>query len=488
MNVLKVVLILTILKIIESKLVDNLLLLTHSSGPSHLSVGFDLAERFNDSENVYDIRFPMLESVWNFKTRKNFKHYNFDFTMKKADEVKKYLDEFTTKKSVNISTILKIVRDGMETLIVPCKLTDKIFDFAGKRNLALMDMFSSGCHAVISRRHEARIAYFAPGVEPSTIAGLSGAPLPGYAMSFIKGDPRLNFHVRLINFFAHGLFKFVFLQLPLAKWWYDGDDKNYKNLEESIVAVNSHKFVDFPLPRTHLIVEMGNLAEKEIKPFDTKVQKFIDSHESIIYFSMSTFTSDGQLPAEIIKEFTTTFKKFPKVGVIWRLKENLVDSPPNNILFIDWIDQRSLLAHPKVKLFITHCGMNSVLEAVHAGVPMIGMPTMGDQFSNSEAIKKLKMGIVLNLYSFTNVQLSDAISQILNPGSIESRSANKVKDMLSFERQHNITLDGSFTLKRFMRMSQENFEKFWIPKNTNWISHFYLDWALVLVLVNIFCF
>ena len=58
---------------------------------------------------------------------------------------------------------------------------------------------------------------------------------------------------------------------------------------------------------------------------------------------MSTFTSDGQLPAEIVREFTTTFKKFPKVGVIWRLKENLVDSPSSNILFIDWIEQRSLL-------------------------------------------------------------------------------------------------------------------------------------------------
>lgn len=74
-----------------------------------------------------------------------------------------------------------------------------------------------------------------------------------------------------------------------------------------------------------------------------KVQHFIDSYESIIYFSMSTYTSDRQLPAEIVHEVVTSFEKFSTVGFIWRLKEDLVTSPPNNILFIDWIDQRSLL-------------------------------------------------------------------------------------------------------------------------------------------------
>ena len=58
---------------------------------------------------------------------------------------------------------------------------------------------------------------------------------------------------------------------------------------------------------------------------------------------MSTYTNDGKLPAELVKEFTATFKRFPEVGIIWRLKQDLVDSPSNNILFIDWIDQRSLL-------------------------------------------------------------------------------------------------------------------------------------------------
>lgn len=35
--------------------------------------------------------------------------------------------------------------------------------------------------------------------------------------------------------------------------------------------------------------------------------------------------------------------------------------------------------HPRTVLFFTHCGMHGVLEALHHGVPMVGMPVFADQ-------------------------------------------------------------------------------------------------------------
>ena len=43
------------------------------------------------------------------------------------------------------------------------------------------------------------------------------------------------------------------------------------------------------------------------------------------------------------------------------------------------VPQQAVLAHPRTLLFITHCGMHGVLEAVHHGVPMVGMPVFIDQ-------------------------------------------------------------------------------------------------------------
>lgn len=278
MTVLKVLLILTIMETIRAKPIDNLLLLNHHTGPSHLLVVLDLAERLqNDSENVYDVRFPMLKSIRDFKSRQNFKLRNFELALKRTDELQKYLDSFVIESPKDILVLLKMIGNGLESLLIPCKLTDNIFNFSDKKNLALIDIYSSACYTVIARKHGAKIAYVAPGTEPSTVSSFSGAPLPAYAISGFKGNPTQDFSIRLMDFFVHGLFKYYFLQIPVAKWLYNVDDRNYENLKESVVIVNAHRFLAFPLPRTHLIVEMGNLAEKPIKSFDS-VSLFISSH------------------------------------------------------------------------------------------------------------------------------------------------------------------------------------------------------------------
>lgn len=48
-----------------------------------------------------------------------------------------------------------------------------------------------------------------------------------------------------------------------------------------------------------------------------------------------------------------------------------------------WAPQVSILNHRAVGAFLTHCGWNSVFEAVVAGVPMLAWPMRADQFSNA---------------------------------------------------------------------------------------------------------
>ncbi|KAD6119233.1 hypothetical protein E3N88_10504 [Mikania micrantha] len=58
-----------------------------------------------------------------------------------------------------------------------------------------------------------------------------------------------------------------------------------------------------------------------------------------------------------------------------------------------WAPQVAILSHYSVGVFLTHCGWNSIIEAVAAEVLMLTWPMSADQFSNATLLHELKVGI-----------------------------------------------------------------------------------------------
>ncbi|XP_074294766.1 UDP-glycosyltransferase 73B1-like [Silene latifolia] len=63
----------------------------------------------------------------------------------------------------------------------------------------------------------------------------------------------------------------------------------------------------------------------------------------------------------------------------------------------EWVDQRSILAHPAIEGFLSHCGWNSVLESLSMGVPILTWPIGAEQPLNAKLlVHVLNVGLAMD--------------------------------------------------------------------------------------------
>jgi hypothetical protein len=63
---------------------------------------------------------------------------------------------------------------------------------------------------------------------------------------------------------------------------------------------------------------------------------------------------------------------------------------------------------------LAHGGLLGTIEAVHVGVPMIGIPMFGDQFTNMKMVEAAGMGITLQYADITKDNILKALRTVLD--------------------------------------------------------------------------
>ncbi|KAG2591442.1 UDP-glycosyltransferase 1-like [Panicum virgatum] len=78
-----------------------------------------------------------------------------------------------------------------------------------------------------------------------------------------------------------------------------------------------------------------------------------------------------------------------------------------------WAPQREVLAHAAVGGFVTHCGWNSVLEAIVGGVPMLAWPMYAEQRTNKVfLVEELRLAVALEGYDKEAVRHEEVAAKV----------------------------------------------------------------------------
>ncbi|KAK9068451.1 hypothetical protein SSX86_012565 [Deinandra increscens subsp. villosa] len=83
----------------------------------------------------------------------------------------------------------------------------------------------------------------------------------------------------------------------------------------------------------------------------------------------------------------------------WLSKEGYEERIKGKGLMVrGWAPQILILSHQAIGGFVTHCGWNSSLEGISAGIPMVTWPQFGEQFLNERFITNvLKIGVKIGM-------------------------------------------------------------------------------------------
>lgn len=97
-----------------------------------------------------------------------------------------------------------------------------------------------------------------------------------------------------------------------------------------------------------------------------------------------------------------------------------------------WVPQIAILGHRVVGGFLSHCGWNSVLEAVVAGVGILGWPMEADQFVNAKLLVE-DMGVAVRVCEGMDTvpdpnKLGRVISSIMSGDSPQKKRAKLMKE------------------------------------------------------------
>ncbi|KAK0092119.1 hypothetical protein PV326_002159 [Microctonus aethiopoides] len=186
----------------------------------------------------------------------------------------------------------------------------------------------------------------------------------------------------------------------------------------ALVLVNSHHTLNEIIPTPPGVIEVGGLhVHDDQQVLSTDVQKWLDnSKNGCVYFSFGSMVRIETFPAKSLKAFYEMFKKIAPVRVLLKIADPTIlpSGLPNNVMTSDWLPQVAVLKHPNVKLFITHGGLIGTQEAVVHGVPMIGFPIFGDQYTNIQTYVNKKIAIALNHLEITGDTLTDAVKTVLH--------------------------------------------------------------------------
>jgi len=180
------------------------------------------------------------------------------------------------------------------------------------------------------------------------------------------------------------------------------------------------------------IIEIGGVHCAPGKPLPQNLQQIMDSSsQGVILVSFGSAVKPSQMTKERRAIFLEVFSQLEEYTIIWKWDEEEVEGLPPNVVLSKWLPQQDLLAHPNLRVFVTHGGLLSLQEALYHKTPLVGIPLGNDQKPNLLRAEARGYAVLLDWANLSADLMLQGIQKALVDPEMKA----------SVERQHRLFMD-----------------------------------------------
>ena len=115
----------------------------------------------------------------------------------------------------------------------------------------------------------------------------------------------------------------------------------------------------------------------------------------------------------------TILRSLTQYSFIWKWNAEIEDLP-KNVIVKSWLPQQDILAHPNLKVFVTHGGIGSVTEAIYHKATLVGIPFANDQKPNLLRAEQQGYAVMLDLDLLEEDKFKNAINMAMESKEMAS--------------------------------------------------------------------
>jgi hypothetical protein len=282
--------------------------------------------------------------------------------------------------------------------------------------------------------------YLSPPNLPNLFYGIfeiNPVTLPALGSPFTD---KLTFWQRMQNFvFIYGFqimgLKFMNEQMNVFRQkGYIIDTSNYFDYESLIMIQYPIGFA-FNISRPPNMIFLNYITPTDAQSLekeDIDLHNFLNIHKKNVYISQGTIFKNIDFN-KVIK----VFEELPEVGFVLSIKKevSILYKFPKNVLLKNWVNQNNLLGDKRIHAFVSHGGINSIVEAIYHKKPSIAIGVAIDQVNTAAMVKTREIGISFFSQKDVNSEnITPAIKSLLEDGNKYIKNTEKMSDILKMNK------------------------------------------------------